>query len=322
MGRHRLRPVLRRPAAARRPARRPLRPPPDAHGRRRHLRRRVAARRPRPERGPAARRPRPAGPRRRDRLPRRAGADHHDLPGRPAAQPRVLGLRRHVRRGRGRRPDPRRLAHRPRADLLRHHRRRLAAHVPDQRSDRDPRRPRRAAAAARERVPPGRARPARCAVRHPRPGRHRLRPHPRRRPALRLGRPLDARLAGGRCAAARRVHRHRASGLPPAAAVPDPRQPHPRDQLRRDDARAGGDVRDVLLPEPLRAERHGLLRAAHRRRVPAVQRRHRGRRGHLLEARGAGRPALARRGRHGDGRRRAVRLLEAARTTTGSATSP
>ena len=62
--------------------------------------------------------PGPAGPRRRDRLPRRPGADHHDLPGRPAAQPRVLGVRRDVRRRCRRRPDPRRLAHRPRADLF------------------------------------------------------------------------------------------------------------------------------------------------------------------------------------------------------------
>ena len=94
----------------------------DLYGRRRifmvglvDLRRRLAARRPRPERGAAARRPGPPGPRRRARLARRAGADHHDLPGRPAAQPRVRGVRRDVRRRRGRRPDPRRLADRPRA---------------------------------------------------------------------------------------------------------------------------------------------------------------------------------------------------------------
>ena len=50
-----------------------------------------------------------------------------------------------------------------------------------------------------------------------------------------------------------------------------------------------------------------------RLRVPAVQRRHRDRRGHgLLQADREGRPALARRRRHGDGRRRAVRLLAAA----------
>ena len=53
--------VVRRPAAARRPARRPLRPPPDLHDRPRRLRRRLAARRPRAERDAAARRPGPPG---------------------------------------------------------------------------------------------------------------------------------------------------------------------------------------------------------------------------------------------------------------------
>ena len=80
-------------------------------------------------------RPWPPGPRRRARLPRRPGADHHDLPGRPAAQPRVRGLRRDVRCRRGRRPDPRWLADRPR-QRPRHRDQRLAADLPDQRPDR------------------------------------------------------------------------------------------------------------------------------------------------------------------------------------------
>ena len=61
----------------------------DLYGRRRvfmaglrHLRDRVAARRSRAERDAAARRPWPAGPRRGAGLPRRPGADHHDVPGR------------------------------------------------------------------------------------------------------------------------------------------------------------------------------------------------------------------------------------------------
>ena len=273
---------------------------------------RLPARRPGHQRGAAARRPGPPGPRRGDRLPRRPGADHHDLPGRPAAQPGVLGLRRDVRRRRRRRPDPRRLADRPRADLLRPRRRRLAADLPDQRADRPARRGRRAPAARGERVAPRRARPARRAVRHPRPGRDRLRPHPGRRPPLRLGRQLDPGRAGRRRPAARRLRGHRADRVAPAAAVPDPRQPQPRHQLRRDDARAGRDVRDVLLPLAVRAERHGLLTAEDRRRVPAVQRRHRGRGHRVVQAGGAGRPALARRHRYGDGRRRAVRVLPAA----------
>ena len=88
----------------------------------------------------AARRPWPAGPRRRARLPRRARADHHDVPGRARPQPRVRGVRRDVRRRRRRRPDPRRLADRPRPEHRRPRRRRLAADLPDQRPDRHRRR--------------------------------------------------------------------------------------------------------------------------------------------------------------------------------------
>ncbi len=54
----------------------------------------------------------PPGPGRRTRLARRPGADHHDVPGRPGPQPRLRGVRRHVRRRCGGRPDPRWLAHR------------------------------------------------------------------------------------------------------------------------------------------------------------------------------------------------------------------
>ena len=80
--RHRLRARLRQPAAARWPPRRPLRAPQGLHDRPGHLRHRLAARRPRHQRGPAARRSWPAGSRRRAGLPRRARADHHDVPGR------------------------------------------------------------------------------------------------------------------------------------------------------------------------------------------------------------------------------------------------
>ena len=88
----------------------------------------------------AARRSWPPGRRRRARLPRCAGADHHDLPGRSGAQPRLRRVRRHVRRRRGRRPDPRWLADRLEPRALRDHHRRLAADVPDQRADRHHRR--------------------------------------------------------------------------------------------------------------------------------------------------------------------------------------
>ena len=102
---------------------------------------------------PAAGRPWPAGPRCRARLPRRAGADHHDVPRRPAAQPRLRGVRRDVGRRCGRRPDPRRLADRHEPGRLRHRRRRLAPDLPDQRPDRPGRR--------RPRPAPARASPSR-----------------------------------------------------------------------------------------------------------------------------------------------------------------
>ena len=107
------------------------------------------------ERAAAARRPWPAGPRRRARLPRRPGPDHHDVPGRARAQPRVRGVRRDVRRRRGRRPDPRRLAHRHLAGDLRRRHRRLAPHLPDQRPDRHRRRAARPALPQRVGVAPG-----------------------------------------------------------------------------------------------------------------------------------------------------------------------
>ena len=94
-----------------------------------------------PERDAAARRPWPPGPRCRARLARRAGPDHHHLPGRAGPQPGVRGLRRHVRRRRGRRPDPRRLAHRLPLRALRHRHPRLAADLPHQRADRHRRPP-------------------------------------------------------------------------------------------------------------------------------------------------------------------------------------
>ena len=71
LGPERLRADLRRPAAARRPDGRHPRPPPDVHGRRRALHRRLAARRPRAVAGLAALRARGAGRRRRDRRARR-----------------------------------------------------------------------------------------------------------------------------------------------------------------------------------------------------------------------------------------------------------
>ena len=117
MGRQRLHPGLRRPAAARRPRRRPLRPPQGVHGGRVAVRRRLAAGRHRSERGHAAGRPGLAGPRRGDGLPQRPGPDHDDLPGWPGAQPGDGRVRRDVRCGCSRRAHPRRCADRGRLAL-------------------------------------------------------------------------------------------------------------------------------------------------------------------------------------------------------------
>ena len=66
--------------------------------------------------------------------PGRPGADHHDVPGRTGAQPRVRGVRRDVRRRRGGRPAARRLAHRPVPQHRRARHRRLAPDAADQRA--------------------------------------------------------------------------------------------------------------------------------------------------------------------------------------------
>ena len=197
-----------------------------------------AARRPRHQRGPAARRPGAPGPRRRARLPGRAGADHHDLPGRTGTQPGVRGLRRDVRRRRGGRPDPRRLADRPRPDIfglvIDGWRLTFLINVPI------------GLAAA----PAGTALPRRVASRTPASSTSRApSPAPSACSASSTASPAPAtsatagatpgrspRLAAG-VAAARGVRAHRAPRRAPAAAVPGLRQPHPRHQLRGDDAR-------------------------------------------------------------------------------------
>ena len=110
--RQRLHPRIRRPAAARRPRRRPARPAPGLPDRARRLRARLAARRTRRLRSAADRQPLHQGSERRVHRARRALHHHHDLQGRPAAQPRA-GHLHHLRRHRllhG--PGPVRAAHR------------------------------------------------------------------------------------------------------------------------------------------------------------------------------------------------------------------
>ncbi len=124
---------------------------------------------------------------------------------------------------------------------------------------------------------------------------------------------MDDHQPGRRCRAARAVRRRRVPRGAPAAAVPDLRQPDPRRELRGDGAAAGGDVRDVLLPEPVHPERDGLQPAQDRRRVPAVQRRHRDQRGHRVQPGQPHRRPLHRRRRHAGRRGRALRVLPARR---------
>ena len=123
------------------------------------------------------------------------------------------------------------------------------------------------------------------------------------------GDPWTLASLGGRRRAARRLRRHRVPRRPPAAARARLQQPHPRHQLPGDGARARRDVRDVLLPQPLHPAGHRLQPAAHRLRVPAVLGRHRDRRRPLVQPGQPDRPALHRRRRHADGRRRPVRVL-------------
>ena len=130
------------------------------------------------------------------------------------------------------------------------------------------------ALARRVRVAPRRARPARRRHRHPRPARPRLRPLPRRQPGYGWGDTWTiASLIAG-VAAARPVRRDRAPRRAPAAAVPDPHEPHPRDRF----------VTMMIVPAAMFAmffflslvhpERDGLQPDQGRPRVPAVLLRH------------------------------------------------
>ncbi|CAA9387731.1 MAG: Uncharacterized MFS-type transporter, partial [uncultured Nocardioides sp.] len=302
-----LRPRLRQPAAPGRAAGRPLRPPPGLHRRPGRLRRGLAPRRPGDQRGAPAGRSRPPGTGRRPRLARRPGPHHHDLPRRQGAQPRLRRVRRDVGRRGGRRSHPGRLADRPRPAARD---RRLAPDLPHQRPDRDRRRPAVAEVPQRVGVAPRPAGPAGRRDRHARPPRGRLRPLPRGHGGL--DRHLDGRQPRRGRRAAGTLRRRREPGGAPAAAVPGLHQPHPRRELRGDVPRTRGDVRDVLLPEPVHPERHGVHPAQGRRRLPAVHARHRGRGRAGVQPGQPDRPSLHLRRGHPAGGRRPVRLLPAA----------
>ena len=117
VGRVRLRARLRRPAAARRPRRRPARPQTRTDHRSLGLRRRVGDRRPRQRRHAARHHARPEGHERRVHGARRPLDHHDDVRGGPEPQPRARLLHRHRGERLLARPRVRRPAHRARLAL-------------------------------------------------------------------------------------------------------------------------------------------------------------------------------------------------------------
>jgi hypothetical protein len=111
VGHHCIRDPLRRNSAARRPARRRVRPPPCLHGRCWSVCRQLAALRPRVVRDLADCAPCPARVRRRAACPRRPLDPDDDVPRGTRAEPRARHLGRCVRQRRRGRRAPRRSAH-------------------------------------------------------------------------------------------------------------------------------------------------------------------------------------------------------------------
>ena len=125
----------------------------------------------------------------------------------------------------------------------------------------------RTAGAHRIAAPPRPVRPARRDHQHPRPGRPGLRPdqrgdQPERR--LALGRYQGHRVADRRGSAARRLRHDRDTQRVRADAAADLPQPRPVRRQPDHAVRRHRDVRDVLLPDHLRADRLGLQRAEDR----------------------------------------------------------
>ena len=183
LGAERLRPRLRRPAAARRPDGRHPRPPRECSSSAWACSPSAASSPASPPNfGAAARRPRDPGRRRRDRLAHRAVADHDRVRRGQGTHPRHRGVRRRVRRRRRARPAARRHPHELPQLALGAVRQRPDRHRPDRRRVPLPARVR---AAARQ------VRLHRRAAVGRRAGRDRLRLHPRR--ARRLGQRPDLR---------------------------------------------------------------------------------------------------------------------------------
>ena len=258
--RHRVRAVLRQPAAARRSHRRPRRAQARLRHRAHRVRRRLRPRRPRRELRRPRRRPRAAGRLRRAARPGGPQPADHHLHDPGGAQQGLRRVRDHRRLRRGGRPDPRRCADRvPELALV---------HVREP----DPRGPGRDRRAAAPRCGAGARRAA--ADRHPRRDHGVGRPV---RPGLRLlqrrdagmGRAADDRRPGRLRRAARRVRRDRAPRRAPAAAAARRRRPRSRRRLSRRRDRRRGHVRRVPLPHLLHAADPGLRAAEDGPRLPA-----------------------------------------------------
>ena len=261
MGRQRLHAHVRRLPAARWAHGRPARPPPHVHRRPDPVRRRLACRRPRPERRLVDRRARRPGPRRRAALPGRPVAGHRDLRGGRGTQQGARRMGRGRRLRRRRRRAARRHAHRVG---------RLGMGAVRQRADRH------------RRGADGHAPAAREPQRRRAPLRHRGRGHGHRRPVAagllagqrqRRGLGLDdhVRPARRRGRAARLVRADRAAHEGAAGPVPG-HLPHPHDprHQRHRPADRDGAVLDVLLHLALHAAGARLRRARGRPRLPAA----------------------------------------------------
>ena len=258
LGAERVHAHVRRAAAARRAGRGHPRPAPDVPGRDHPVHPGLAGRRAGHRGLVAAGRPRPAGRRRRAGLTRRARPGGGQLPGGPGADP---GARRLLRGA-----DGRRLAG-PGAGRGDHRMGVLALGAVRQRPGRHPGRRRDPAVHHRVAAPARAVRPGRRAHLDRRDDRAGVRVHPGR--VGRLGRPDGAgrvRRGGG---AAGHVPADRVADRAADHAAAAVRQPEPVRFLPDPAAAGRGHVRDVLLPDPVRAGDPGLQPARRRDRVPA-----------------------------------------------------
>ena len=263
VGGDRLRPRLRQPAAARRPAHRPDRPQGDVHRRPDRLRGRVRGRRRGGQLRHARRGPCLPGRLRRAAGPGRAVAADHHVRGHEGPGQGVRCLRRHRGRRRSGRPAARRAADPVPGLAL------VPVRQPHLRRDRV-RRSRHAAAPAVGQ-PAAAAGPARARGRGRRHVLHRLRLL--QRGQRRLARASDVGLPCRRRGVARGVRLHRDAGPPAAAAAADRPGPQPGRRLPVDPHHRRRHVRHLPVPDLLPAGDPGLQPGHGRCRLPAHGRR-------------------------------------------------